>query len=145
MSVRYRPTLMAFAEEIEQRGLGEWLIAHTSFLKPLHRWEGTLELADRSLRFEGCARRGGEPIKLSIETADISDVHYGFDDCFRRGEDRQMGLLGFMPLRIRYRKSGHRERTLYLFAGFSRTLLGRRCRNEELAAVLEEARANRAA
>lgn len=139
MSTCYEPTLLAFAEQIADRGFRDWIVAHTSFLKPLHRYEGALELDGSTLRYEGRGRRDGERLKLEIAADQIRDVHYGFDDCFRRGEDRQLGLLGFMPLRIRYRQPGHRERTIYLFARFRRGLLGRRCSNEELEGKLRQA------
>ena len=44
---------MAYEENIKSRSFGDWIKAHTSFMKPLHRYEGVLELNERNMTFTG--------------------------------------------------------------------------------------------
>ncbi len=46
-------TLLAFDEDIKQRSWVDWLKAHTSGFKPLHRYEGTFKLNRDRVIFEG--------------------------------------------------------------------------------------------
>lgn len=38
----YADSLLAFKAAIKHKGLLDWLEAHTSFMRPLHRYVGTL-------------------------------------------------------------------------------------------------------
>jgi len=44
---------MAYEENIKSRSFWDWIKAHTSFMKPLHRYEGFLELNERNMTFTG--------------------------------------------------------------------------------------------
>ncbi|MBC7188904.1 hypothetical protein H5U35_01645, partial [Candidatus Aerophobetes bacterium] len=51
--MRLENTLMAYKEDIESRSFWDWIKAHTSFMKPLHRYEGVLELNEKKMSFAG--------------------------------------------------------------------------------------------
>ncbi|KXA92107.1 hypothetical protein AKJ64_04015 [candidate division MSBL1 archaeon SCGC-AAA259E17] len=142
--MEWENTLFAFEKDIEGRGFWDWMRAHISWMKPLHRYEGLLEITEDKLLLVGEDRPGPffglrslyhtkGKIELEIPVDRIDDVQFGFDETFRRREDRQLGLFGFTPLRIKY-ESGEGERALYLFADFGRFPV-RHCDNER---VLEE-------
>ncbi len=97
--------LVAFEEDILNRGFWDWLVAHTAFAKPLHRYEGELTLFHDRLFFEGQDKKARRRYTLEIGKNQVEGVFHGFDDVFRRGEDRALGL-SFQPLRIRIRKQG---------------------------------------
>lgn len=50
---KWENTLLAFDEDIKKRTLLDWIKAHTSGFKPLHRYREILELNDNELRFDG--------------------------------------------------------------------------------------------
>ena len=106
---------MAFEEDIKNRSWLDWFKAHTSGFKPLHRYEGVLELSDEELIFDGRDVKESKKFQLRIPLRNITDVYYGFDEVFKGREERAWPWN--KPLRIRYR-SGNNERTIYLFAHF---------------------------
>jgi len=38
--MKWENTLMAYEEDIKSRSFWDWIKAHTSFMKPLHRYKG---------------------------------------------------------------------------------------------------------
>ena len=42
--MKWENTLMAYEKDIKSRGFWDGVKAHTSFMKPLHRYEGFLEV-----------------------------------------------------------------------------------------------------
>lgn len=85
----------------------------------------------------GEGREGRKEVELEVFLDRVNGVQLGFDETFSRREDRQLGLFGFAPIRVKY-GSEKKEKTLYLFAGFGRLPI-RNCDNEEVMDELEEA------
>jgi len=79
---------MAYEENIESRDFWDWMKTHTSGFKPLHKYEGVLELTDEKMTFIGKDVKDDKDFKLEIETRDITDVYFGFDEVFTGWEDR---------------------------------------------------------
>lgn len=126
--------LLAHEEDIKERGLLDWLRAHTSWMKPLHRYEGELTLEEDRLIFEGEDTKEDRHYKKEIRKEDVTEVYHGFDDSFRRREDRSIGIR-FKPLRVNY-KENDKERTMYFVTDFSR--LTRGSNNKEWYEALRE-------
>ncbi len=59
-------TLLIFDVDVRTRSWKEWLLAHTSFSKPLHRYEGELSLLNDKLYFEGLDKRAKENDEVEI-------------------------------------------------------------------------------
>jgi hypothetical protein len=135
--MRYERTLLSFEEDIRRRTFGDWLKAHVSFMKPLHRYTGSLWIEGGKLLFEGRDTRVGGRFGLAVPLADIREVRLGFDDLFRRWEDNDLGIFGLAPVRIIFRTETI-QRTAYLYAGFRQGIITRRSENRRL---LEELRA----
>jgi hypothetical protein len=112
--------LMAFEDDIRKRGVVDWLIAHTSFAKPLHRYEGVITLLNDRILFEGKDMKAKQRYAIAIRREEVEEIAYGFDDIFRRGEDRALGI-SFQPLRIRIRRNGTIS-TAYLIMEYRRVL-----------------------
>lgn len=129
--MQWKNTLMAYEEDIKNKSFWDWLKAHTSFMKPLHRYRGNLNLGGENLVFSGKDVKKKISFFLEIPYKNILDVFLGFDDIFKRREDRQIGLFGFMPLIIRY-KLEEGEKSLYIFANFHHSLKGRTSDNKEV-------------
>lgn len=106
---------MAYEEDIKSRSFWDWIKAHTSFMKPLHRYDGVLELTEQNLAFTGKDVKEKKDFKLEVEIGNITDIHFGFDDVFALWEERAAPWN--KPLRVRY-KSKDAEKTIYLFANF---------------------------
>lgn len=121
--MKWENTLMAYEEDIKGRSPGDWIKAHTSFMKALRRYEGSLELSEGKIFFKGRDAKEDKDFNVEILTKDITDIYLGFDKVFRRREDRQTGIRGFVPLRITY-KSQEGERVMYLFANFHHSKYG---------------------
>lgn len=51
--MKWKNTLMAYEEDIKSRDFWDWVKAHTSFMKPLHRYEGFLDLNEGKITFTG--------------------------------------------------------------------------------------------
>jgi hypothetical protein len=117
----YADSLLAFKADIEHKGLIDWLAAHTSFMRPLHRYVGTLEVDPDSVSFSGEDEKEGTRFNLTIPKADITGLHLGFDSIFKRIDDRALGLFQFVPLRIDFTQN-KRDESLYIFANYSRLL-----------------------
>lgn len=110
--------LLAYKEDIRKKGVIDWLRAHTSFLKPMHRYDGEIILMEKELVLDCEDKDEGKDFTESIKKDELTDVHLGFDETFRKSDDRSGGLT-FRPLRIKYTKNG-KEETVYIITGFSR-------------------------
>ena len=122
-------TLLAFDEDIRSRSLVDWIKAHASGFKPLHRYEGSLKLDEEKLVFEGRDVKESSGFKLEIAVHEITDVYYGFDEVFKGREERAWPWN--KPLRIRF-KENDVEKTIYLFVNFHYKHGVRVSDNEEL-------------
>lgn len=126
--MKFNNSLMAFKEDLKSKNWIEWLKAHTSGFKPLHRYEGTLELNNRELIFTGKDVIENKEIKLKISIKNIIDLHYGFDEIFKRRDKRNPWNK---PLRIKC-KLNNAEKTLYFFINFHYKLGARTSSNKEV-------------
>ena len=113
----FEHSLLAFKQDIEHRGLLDWLEAHTSFMRPLHRYYGTLEINCENLLFSGTDEKTGNSFDLMIKIPEITGIHLGYDHTFMRIEDRSLGLFHFVPLRIDFTMNG-KEESIYVFANY---------------------------
>ncbi len=120
MVIKETSTLIAFEEDIRNRGFIDWLAAHTGFAKPLHRYEGELSLMNDRLVFYGNDKKKKQRYHLQIKKKDVTDIFHGFDNVFKRREDRALGL-SFKPLRINFVKNGS-STAIYLIIEFRRAL-----------------------
>lgn len=127
MEIKKGKVLMAYKEDIKHRGFLDWLKAHTSFVKPLHRYEGNITLSDEKIVFDGKDIKTKNDCAIEINKIDVTDIYLGFDDVFKRGEDRSLGI-SFQPLRIVFSKD-EKEYILYLIIDFNRLL--RATKNKE--------------
>lgn len=138
--MKWENTLIAHEEDIRNRSFWDWMKAHTSGFKPLHRHEGVLELSEENVVFRGRDIRKGEDFNLEIPVRDIRDVYLGWDEVFTGFPMSRAGDRAYpwnKPLRLRY-KSDHDERTLYLFARFHRRWGIRASDNKEVFEKLRE-------
>jgi hypothetical protein len=117
----YADSLLAFKADIEHKGLIDWLEAHTSFMRPLHRYVGTLVVDPESVSFSGEDEKTGSRFSLKIPRTDITSLHLGFDSVFKRIDDRALGIFHFVPLRIDFTQN-KRDESIYIFANYSRLL-----------------------
>lgn len=118
---------MAYEKDISNRGFMDWIIAHTSFFEPLHRYKGQLSLLNDKLVFKGKDKKKKQVYLLQIDRKNIINIFLGFDNVFRRGEDRSLGL-SFKPLRIKFVKNVS-PTSIYLITNFRRGL--RTSKNKE--------------
>ena len=109
-------TLWAFEEDIQSRSWSDWLKAHTSFLKPLHRYEGILTVYTNSLNFSGMDKKAQTEISFDIEKHQITQLYLGFDPTFNILETR--GLNFWLLLRLTFLQDGKEEK-LYLITNYS--------------------------
>jgi hypothetical protein len=109
-------TLWAFEEDILKRSWLEWLEAHTSFLKPLHRYEGQLTILPDKLNLKGIDKRTEEEISLDIYRYQIGQLYLGFDKSYNALESRGLGLT-WLPLRMTFTQN-RVEKKLYLITNY---------------------------
>ncbi len=114
----FEHSLLAFKQDIEHRGLLDWLEAHTSFMRPLHRYYGILEVNHENLLFSGKDEKAGSSYDLVVKISEITGIHLGYDHTFKRIEDRSLGIFHFVPLRIDFMMKGQEE-SIYVFANYS--------------------------
>ena len=110
------PALWAFEEDILSRSWLDWLAAHISFGKPLHRYEGTLTVHDNLLQLTGEDKRTKEDFSLDIYKYQIEQLYLGFDDVFTALETRGLGLT-WLPLRILFTNNGKKAK-IYLITNY---------------------------
>jgi hypothetical protein len=117
----YADSLLAFKADIEHKGLIDWLAAHTSLMRPLHRYAGTLVVDSNTVSFSGEDEKAGSRFNLKIPRSEITSLNLGFDSVFRRIDDRALGIFHFVPLRIDFTQNKRKE-SIYIFANYSRLL-----------------------
>eukprot|EP01116_Phalansterium_solitarium_P022392 TRINITY_DN737_c0_g1_i1.p1 TRINITY_DN737_c0_g1~~TRINITY_DN737_c0_g1_i1.p1 ORF type:complete len:196 (-),score=0.67 TRINITY_DN737_c0_g1_i1:189-707(-) len=97
-----KSALWSFKEDVETRSFMDWLEAGHNLSLPLHHYEGSIDFDGHRLVIDGHHKKDkAKTMRLTLLASQIQDVHYGFDETFRRREDRGLGL-GFQPLRITY-------------------------------------------
>jgi hypothetical protein len=136
----YADSLLAFKTDIDHKGLIDWLAAHTSFLRPLHRYVGVFVVDKKSVSFSGEDGKTGSKFNLTIPGADITGLHLGFDNIFKRIDDRALGIFHFVPLRIDFTQN-RKDDSIYVFANYSRLL--RQSDNDQLYAELDGGKEDR--
>lgn len=120
--------LLAYKEDIKNTSFKEWLVAHTSFMLPLHKYKGEISLHENVLIFRGLDNKGSQKSEvIVVPLENIQDIHYGFDEVFQRTNDRSLGLFT-EPLRITY-KEKRQKRIIYLYIGFDK--FTRKSHNQE--------------
>ncbi|MGA1872382.1 MAG: hypothetical protein ACMUHY_01800 [Thermoplasmatota archaeon] len=118
MKIKEERTLMAYGDDIRTRSWKDWIRAHTSLAKPVHRYEGEIRLYPDRIEFRGIDSRKDREYFKVVKKEDVTGIHHGFDRTFGKREDRSLGL-GFKPLRITFFDDGT-ERTMYLITSFDR-------------------------
>ena len=121
---RISPALMIKRDDLEHLRaewvhVPEWLRAHATIVQPVHRYEGSLTLEDRSLVFEGRDMKERNGFKEVIALDKITGISLGLGKHFRESPDCSFGLLNLKPLTIYYQTDDGRQ-TAYLFTDFSR-------------------------
>jgi hypothetical protein len=112
------PALWAFEDDIKSRSWLDWLTAHTSLMKPLHRYEGLLAVYANRLNFSGIDKRSStqDDFSLDIYKYQIEQLYHGFDEIFHQWETRGLGLTG-LPLRLTFTQN-EKEEKLYLITNY---------------------------
>jgi len=108
--------LWAFEEDILSRNWLDWLTAHTSFLKPLHRYEGVMTIFSDRLNFGGADKRTHKEVSLDIYKYQIEQLYLGFDEAFNAMETRSLGLT-WLPLRLTFMQDTN-EKKLYIITNY---------------------------
>lgn len=109
--------LWAFEEDILSRSWLDWLTAHTSFLKPLHRYEGQLVILPDRLCFSGKDKRTSTVTSFDIHKYQIGQLYLGFDENFNAMETRGLGLT-WVPLRLTFTRD-EKEEKLYIITNYN--------------------------
>jgi len=138
--MKWENTLMAYDKDIKDRSFWDWMKAHTSGFKPLHRYEGVLELNENQIIFSGKDVKEGGKIRLKIPIKNIIDVYFGWDKVFTGFPLSKTGDRAYpwnKPLRIKYR-SDQEEKTIYLFVRFHRKYGIRTSDNKEVYEKLKQ-------
>ncbi len=130
----WKKSLWIYEDELKEVGFIDWLKAHTSFFKPLHRYEGVIKLNDKNIILDGKNVKTSERCFEKIKLEDIVDIYHGFDEVFRRRDERSPWNK---PVRIRY-VSDDREKTVYIYADFYYRLLIRSSKNKDFYRMLKE-------
>lgn len=67
--------LLAYKEDIRKKGVIDWLRAHTSFLKPMRRYDGEIILLEQELVLDCEDKDEGKDFTESIKKDELTDVH----------------------------------------------------------------------
>lgn len=121
---RISPALMIKSEDLEHLRaewlrVPEWIKAHTSTVRPAHRYEGAVTIEDHSLVFQGRDVKERRGFKEVIPLDKIGGVSLGLDRHFRGSPDCSFSLLKLKPLIIHYQTDDGKQ-TAYLFTDFNR-------------------------
>ncbi len=111
------PALLSFREDIENRGFLDWIMAHTSFMKPLHTYTGIIRIEGNVFMFSGFAKKTEEEFQVRFFRKEMEEIYHGYDDVFTIYETRNLGL-GWKPLRITFRQN-ERIIQMYLIVNYS--------------------------
>lgn len=106
----------SYAEDIQDRGLWDWMRTYASYLEPAHKFKGEIRLFDDILEIEGKGRNE-EDTFLICTNHQLAKPYLGFDETYTRLEDRFGGLL-YQPLRLEVLNGNQRVR-LYALIDFN--------------------------
>jgi hypothetical protein len=67
-TMRWENSLVAYEEDVRNPSFWDWMKAHTSGFKPLHRYEGMLELKEDRITFDGKDVKESRDFNLEIRT-----------------------------------------------------------------------------
>ncbi len=84
--------LLIFDGDVRTRSWWDWLSSHTSFSKPLHRYNGVIYLRNKGLYFEEFYKRAGNAVDIIIEKHNITSVYHGYDNIYAVSQVRGLGL-----------------------------------------------------
>src|SRR5688500_8631619 len=118
MEIKKDSALLAYKEDLEERGFLDWIKVHLTYEKPVHRYEGNLILYPNKLIFSGVDIQTEKEYFIEIAKEDVEKVQLGFDDIYQVREDRLMGD-GFQPLRLDFINNGIHT-TAYMIIEFDR-------------------------
>lgn len=111
------PALWAFEEDILNRSWKDWLLAHMSLGKPLHRYEGILTITTNTIELIGEDKNTKQEFLLEIYKHEIEQLYLGLDDTFNAAETRNLGL-GWLPLRLLFSRDEQIQK-LYLIINYN--------------------------
>ncbi|MEO9021899.1 MAG: hypothetical protein ABI237_04240 [Ginsengibacter sp.] len=111
------PALWTFEEDILNRSWRDWLAAHLSFGKPLHRYESILTLYTNTLELTGLDVKMKEGFSMEIYKQEIEQLYLGFDEAFNASETNTFGVT-WLPLRLMFTRDDQ-IRKLYLIINYS--------------------------
>jgi hypothetical protein len=110
------PIHFSYAEDLQNRGLWDWMRTYASYLEPAHKFKGQIRLYDDILEIEG-AGKSEETTFVICTNHQLLPPHLGFDEVYTRLEDRFGGLL-YQPLRLEI-ENGNQRLRLYALMGFN--------------------------
>jgi hypothetical protein len=110
------PIHFSYAEDIQDRGLWDWMRTYASYLEPAHKFKGEIRLFDDILEVEGKGKNG-ETTFLICTNHQLMVPHLGFDEVYTHLEDRFGGLL-YQPLRLEV-LNGNQRVCLYALIDFN--------------------------
>ena len=116
MSLKEGYALMSYEEDLDNRGMIEWVEGSPS-LNTLNRYEGDLTLFDDQLVFEGVDNETKQDFIIKINRDEIEEIYFGFDDAFENRVAEEENEIYFEPLRITFFKEGI-DRVIYLLTEF---------------------------
>ncbi|MFH1751781.1 MAG: hypothetical protein ABH821_02485 [archaeon] len=110
--------LMIFEEDLLDPGFNSWIESQN--LRPLHRFEGLIELGSRFLEFSGNDKRTNSNYKFKVFLEEITDVYYGWDRVFGASQNYS-NLATLRPLRISFGNEKE-EKNVYFFIGLNNVI-----------------------
>jgi hypothetical protein len=110
------PALWIFEDDVLNRSGRDWMSAHISLGKPLHRYEGTITITENSLLLQGFDNRQKVEISFEILKGQMEQLYHGFDKSFTALETRSLGTSWY-PLRITFQNGGE-SKNVYLIINY---------------------------
>jgi hypothetical protein len=114
--VAQSPVLWIFDEDVVNETGHEWLSAHISLGKPLHRYEGIITINENNLLLEGFDNRQKIQVRFTIARGQLEQLYHGFDKTFTAMDSRGLGLT-WQPLRLTF-YDGSKSRYVYLIINY---------------------------
>ncbi len=127
--------MWAFEEEIEEGiSLGDFRSSDL-VVRPPYRYQGEIQLTEDTIKLVGEDKESGKDCSILILRNQVTDIHLGYDQIFRRWKEWLTLGSSLQPLRVKWEKDDSQE-TIYLFVGF--VSFPRSSKNEEWLSLFEE-------
>ncbi|WBL26776.1 hypothetical protein [Zunongwangia sp. HGR-M22] len=104
--------LIIYDTDFKKRNWLDWIISHSMFSPPIHRYSGRAEILSDHFIFRGFDKQKDENVEIVLYRHLITQLYLGYDKIYSRFQVRSSFF--WQPIRIQY-QNGSQEKPEYIY------------------------------